>query len=198
MSNPETDRRVRKTKRQIRTALTKLLNEKDLKEITVSELTALADVNRGTFYLHYSDIYDLFEKLQSEVFAEFKRLMAKHSFKDRSASFRSVVLEAFLFIAENSDICMILLNSGDMTFLHKVIELGRESTVLDWCSMYGSKYRDYFNFYYSFMTSGCVGLLRHWLENGMKMPPSQLAALCGQIMANGVSLIAAENFDKTT
>ncbi len=54
------DRRKRKTKALLRQTLTRLLLEKDLKDITISELTELADINRGTFYLHYRDIYDLF------------------------------------------------------------------------------------------------------------------------------------------
>ncbi|OQB24327.1 MAG: DNA-binding transcriptional repressor FabR [Firmicutes bacterium ADurb.Bin182] len=198
MSNIKTDKRIRKTRKQIRLALTQLLKEKELKEITVSELTELADINRGTFYLHYRDIYDLFEKVQSEVFDEFKRLVKKHSFKENasSSSFRSVVMEAFEFIAENSDFCSIILNRGDLTFLNNVIELGRESTVNDWCALYGSKYREHFNYYYSFMTSGCAGLLRHWMENGMKMPPSQLAAFSERIMLSGVKMIGTQSTGK--
>ena len=43
------DRRVRRTKARLRQALTELLREKDLRSITVRELTDRADVNRGTF-----------------------------------------------------------------------------------------------------------------------------------------------------
>ena len=53
------DRRVRRTRAQLRQALTALLREKDLKDITVRELTDRADVNRGTFYSHYQDVYDM-------------------------------------------------------------------------------------------------------------------------------------------
>ena len=61
----ETDRRKRKTKALLRQTLTQLLMHKDLKDITISELTEMADVNRGTFYLHYRDIYDLFDPKDS-------------------------------------------------------------------------------------------------------------------------------------
>jgi len=56
------DRRIRKTKAQIKNALTRLLMQKDLKDISVSEIADMADINRGTFYLHYRDVYDLFER----------------------------------------------------------------------------------------------------------------------------------------
>ena len=49
MAERETeDRRVRKTKKQLRGALTSLLLEKDISRVTVRDVADLADVNRGT------------------------------------------------------------------------------------------------------------------------------------------------------
>ena len=64
------DRRVRRTKSRLRQALAQLLLEKDLSSITVRELTELADVNRGTFYTHYKDLYDMLEQMENEMFQE--------------------------------------------------------------------------------------------------------------------------------
>ena len=55
MEQSSTDRRVRKTKKQLRLALMELLAEKSAKSISVRELTERADINRGTFYIHYRD-----------------------------------------------------------------------------------------------------------------------------------------------
>ena len=56
MAEEQGDRRVRRTKAMLRAALTELLKTKPVNEISVTELTRLADVNRGTFYSHYKDI----------------------------------------------------------------------------------------------------------------------------------------------
>ena len=58
MSNP-TDLRVIKTRQAIRIALISLLSEKELSDITISELSARAQVNRKTFYYHFEDIFSL-------------------------------------------------------------------------------------------------------------------------------------------
>ena len=50
------DRRIQKTKHNLKTALVKLLETKKLEQITIVELTQKADVNRKTFYLHYTEI----------------------------------------------------------------------------------------------------------------------------------------------
>ena len=66
------DRRVRKTRRQLRECLITLLKEKKVQDITVRELTDMADLNRGTFYLHYKDVFDLLEKTEAELQEDFK------------------------------------------------------------------------------------------------------------------------------
>lgn len=58
----KTDRRVRKTKAQLLQSLMTLMQEKDIKDISVKELSDLADINRGTFYLHYRDVYDMLDR----------------------------------------------------------------------------------------------------------------------------------------
>lgn len=56
------DLRVIKTERAIYTALVDLLKRKDLEKITVSELAQKAEINKATFYLHYIDIYSLYQE----------------------------------------------------------------------------------------------------------------------------------------
>ncbi|MDN5611768.1 MAG: TetR/AcrR family transcriptional regulator, partial [Staphylococcus equorum] len=60
------DRRVRKTKSAIKNAFIQLLEEKELEKITIQNITQLADVNRGTFYLHYEDKYILLSDMEDE------------------------------------------------------------------------------------------------------------------------------------
>ena len=52
------DRRVRRTKKLLSQGLIELMQQKQVKDITVRELADLVDVNRGTFYLYYRDIFD--------------------------------------------------------------------------------------------------------------------------------------------
>ncbi|NFW02796.1 TetR/AcrR family transcriptional regulator, partial [Staphylococcus aureus] len=64
------DRRIRKTKSSIKQAFTKLLQEKDLEKITIRDITTRADINRGTFYLHYEDKYMLLADMEDEYISE--------------------------------------------------------------------------------------------------------------------------------
>jgi AcrR family transcriptional regulator len=66
-----TDRRIRKTRAALKKSLTTLMQQKQIKDISVRELTELADVNRGTFYLHYKDVFDLLEQSEADLLNEF-------------------------------------------------------------------------------------------------------------------------------
>ena len=58
----EKDIRVIKTRESIEKAFFELLRAKPVSKITVTELAKLARINKGTFYLHYQDIPDLYKK----------------------------------------------------------------------------------------------------------------------------------------
>lgn len=62
------DRRVRRTRMRLQQAMLELLKEKDARSITVRELTQRADVNRGTFYAHYKDVFDLLDQMEQDLF----------------------------------------------------------------------------------------------------------------------------------
>jgi AcrR family transcriptional regulator len=68
-----TDLRIVKTKEALHNALLELLKEKSLEIISISEICRKARVNRGTFYLHYGQIEDLFEEYFKEITADLAR-----------------------------------------------------------------------------------------------------------------------------
>ncbi|MBQ8296990.1 MAG: TetR/AcrR family transcriptional regulator [Ruminococcus sp.] len=61
------DMRTERTRKNIINAFLQLRSKKPLEKITVKELSALAEINKATFYLHYHDIYELAETLENEV-----------------------------------------------------------------------------------------------------------------------------------
>ncbi len=74
------DRRVRRTRENLKKALIDLIHEKDFESITILDLSERADVNRGTFYHHYFDKIDLLEKIIAEKLEKFNLCL---SIRDR-------------------------------------------------------------------------------------------------------------------
>lgn len=187
MNNPKIDRRIRRTRKLLRQALIRLLLKKDLKDITVKELTDEADINRGTLYLHYKDIYDIYEQIEAEMLEEFKGIFEKHAHDKQRGVLLPVVLEAFEFLVKNLDICIIILRSDDSTFLSKLIEVGKPKDKEEWQELLGEVDEEIYEYYYSYITSGCVGLLRTWFLGGRKESPQKMSELAGRMMEKSLA-----------
>lgn len=71
MPRTKIDRRIIKTKKAINNALLTLLSKKSLDEISITELTQLADINRKTFYLHYTCIHDVANEIDARLKNDF-------------------------------------------------------------------------------------------------------------------------------
>ena len=66
-SNRKTDVRTIYTKNRIKKIFLELMKKKSFGKITVTELCKYAEINRGTFYLHYMDLYDVLDELEDEL-----------------------------------------------------------------------------------------------------------------------------------
>ena len=111
MKNEKLDRRVRYTKMVLRQSILELLKEKPLNKLTVTDICARADVNRNTFYTHYSSPLELLKSIADELLADLTD--AVNSCED--CSDHSVMLNRICFVIyENSDICTVLFSeNGD-------------------------------------------------------------------------------------
>ena len=75
MESQKEDRRIRRTQKMLKDSLIELMTERDFKNISVKDITERADLNRGTFYNHYTDTYDLLQKMESDVLADFQDMI---------------------------------------------------------------------------------------------------------------------------
>ena len=64
MKELKQDRRIRRTQKLLKDSLIELMQEKEFKNISVKDITDRADLNRGSFYLHYNDTYHLLQQMQ--------------------------------------------------------------------------------------------------------------------------------------
>ncbi|WP_409068397.1 TetR/AcrR family transcriptional regulator [Clostridium sp. FAM 1755] len=71
--------RKTETKAQIKNVFTALLKEKGFDYLTVSDIARGANINRGTFYLHYVDKYDLLKRLEDETINELTKILSHNN-----------------------------------------------------------------------------------------------------------------------
>lgn len=185
------DHRMRVTRMLIRKAFTDLLSRKPIQSISIKELCELAGINRGTFYAHYHDIYDLMNQMQTEMLDDFQNALAP-LLSDRSKASRptDITTEIFQCIKDNSDLCTVTLGPyGDKQFLLRLTNIGRDVCLESYSRYFEKASPSKLEYYYAFASAGCIGLLQKWLDNGMTAPASEIAEAAEAIMLHGISFL---------
>lgn len=180
------DRRVRKTKAQLRAGLAKLMREKSIKEITVKELVEEVDINRSTFYLHYTDIYHMLETIENELQDEILKLIEEHPVSPFNEDSFPFVEDIFMILWENKDICSALLGpNGDMSFLSRMENLISRHSLQVLKTTFPEN-MDSLKYSYSFCLTGCVGVIKTWLDSDTGESPQHMAELTFRLIMNAL------------
>ena len=170
----KTDPRTRYTRQIITTAFWQLLRQKPVEKITVKEVCALAQINRGTFYRHFRDCYDLMEQLEEQALEQLDKTLAS----TQNRGVKAVVLSMLQKLQNDEDFLAVLARqSPNNAFLHRVV--GHCFAYMDLCLDTAARnesddgWRGMQN---TFLFAGASGVMSYWLHSGRKAPPEQVAA----------------------
>lgn len=182
----ETDRRARRTRQTLRRGLIRLLAQKPVEQISVRELTELCDLNRGTFYLHYSSVPQLLEEMEQEVLDEMDQVLADME-PPGVSPMKSALTRAFAFLSERADFCSVMLRQGgNRPFILRVQQVVRARCLPQWMQVAGGSSVQ-LEYYLSFVLAGSIGIIERWVEGGLRESPAQMAALLEQFVLQGAA-----------
>ncbi|MBM0065536.1 TetR/AcrR family transcriptional regulator [Alkalicoccobacillus gibsonii] len=174
--NEKIDRRKRYTRHALKEALVGLLKEKSISSITVKELCEMADINRSTFYGHYTDPYDLLEKISEEVVDDMYKTLNQYNFNEEEEALQMTekILE---YAAEKSDLCQVLLSgSADTTFKRQVMELTQRIIMKDYMKIMNVQ-EEISSYLPLLVLSGSIDAIENWLVHGQQESPKEMALL---------------------
>ena len=125
----KSDARVRYTQRVIKESFLTLLREKPVNKITVKEVCELAELNRATFYAHYSDCFALMESIELELLNAFEQSLRLINGFDVSALISAI----YAMVEQHEDACRILIFGGaSPSVLGRMINLAKASSIAVW------------------------------------------------------------------
>ncbi|WP_313132360.1 TetR/AcrR family transcriptional regulator [Anaerocolumna sp.] len=176
MKELKMSRRTQYTRMVLQDSLIELMKEKSISKITIKELCEKADVNRTTFYAHYTDQYDLLRKIEDEVLLWLKEaiitLLGKIT--DKSGTMQ-IMEEICHYFVENSKHLQVLMSEqGDIDFQKEIFTLIYQQCGMSSLSPANISLginEDAF----IFAVNGSVGLIQHWLKNGFKKSAKEMA-----------------------
>ena len=184
------DEMIERTKEKIQNSFLQLLKEKPFMKVSVRDITTVAAINRGTFYLHYVDKYDLLNQIEKSLLRGLELHLQRLKpdvllVEAEKGQISTLAVEVFRYIQTNAERFQVLLGKTNHFGFHKrlkqffVNHFG-EKMVQNQSFFQGLTIpRDYLS---SFATSAFLGLVEQWLDRSLAETPEEMADMYIQII----------------
>lgn len=183
------DRRIEKTQKSIRDAIINLIEEKDVSQITVKELAERANINRKTFYMHYSSIENVFDKIENEIIEKLLHILSKYDFFQEQfdgytffASLNDVINEDFNFYKK-------LIQANSYSFLLIKVKKILKDTLIERFNKKLNINKEVLTLYVEFAASGIMSMYIQWFYMDSNLSLEELAKAASNIAFNGINSI---------
>ena len=177
MTAANEDKRIRRTKKAIRDALLRIMEEKSVADVTTTELCKEADINRSTFYAHYSTPEDVLLEIEDES------LEGMVSMLNTGSGSTEVTLAMLQDIDANRDQWRSIWH-GDPTLITRALDLCCERTLERWDKEEVMKIGEGALFL-RFITRGASGVVGGWLDDGCRLSPEELSDTINRFVFKG-------------
>lgn len=175
----KTDRRIKYTKALLKEALVELLKDRHISKISVTALCDAADVNRSTFYAHYTDQFDLLRQVQDEVIKNLKSFLEQYV-DDRMPITEQNLKGILEYAKANADLFAMLLGEhGDHAFHNDLMELVK---LIPFQYSAEESKKEYL---LTFAITGCISILHKWLVEEREETPEEMANLVLKVIYHG-------------
>lgn len=184
------DRRQRYTQMVIKQTLLELMTTRAIDKITVSELCQKADINRGTFYLHYVDIYALLTEVEDEISADIKLAVKKMTMGNQL----DMLIGICRYIQSNALFARAYFSEhGNKQFIRKIMAMAKDYFVQEYHRQNLTKDQTEVDYLYHFFVQGVLGILQRWASQDFRDTPDSI----GQII-NRLDHAIKVGYDKST
>ncbi|MCD7950469.1 MAG: TetR family transcriptional regulator C-terminal domain-containing protein [Erysipelotrichaceae bacterium] len=178
------NRSVRKTKKLLKDNLITLIKEKPITQIGVKELTDLCDLNRGTFYIHYNDIYDMVETIENDMLTDLDDILSQTELHEPL----DILDPLFQYIYEQGEMPFVLISEhGDISFLNKLLKLFKKYCFEAWKKYFNIEDDMLYDIYFRYVSNGILGILDMWYKKQIDLSPHELAVIASRLVNNNSS-----------
>ena len=173
-----------RSKNLIKKALAKLIHTKDVSKITVSDIIREADISRGTFYAHYSDVNSVVEQIESEELQKIidfvNRFGVEHVAED-VGTFIKMICE---YLSNDMEYYRMLTQSNMLdSFIWRLVNVYYDILLESIVSSGEHRDVDEANLYLLYITSAAKTVLVNWLSGEIKGTPEQIAERLGKLIS---------------
>lgn len=161
------DKRIVKTRANIKSAYIKLINSSKTGKLGVSELAAKSLVNRSTFYLHYSGVDDVAEDVAFDLALTVSDLIKGFSLRDTYGSLLRLFEKATARLEANPDMKKYIFNSPkSYEVTGRLKNMFAEKAICSLLDIFPSMAREEIEYPITYAVGGAVETYVRWMKNG--------------------------------
>ena len=158
------DTRVQYTKEMFHRALLNLMETKPINKITIKELCEAASLNRGTFYLHYTEPQDILFEIEDSFIEENMSFLTSYLSPEHDTDLMSLM---FSNVLKNQDIYRLIIGKGnDAAFSEKLKNLVKPTVLKDWERDNPNCKKEDLEFVFDFVFAGSIRLILGLNQDG--------------------------------
>ena len=183
MEKETTDQRVRLTRKLLKDALVQLMQKQHISKISIRSICETADINRSTFYAHYTDQYALLHHIEQEVMDNLKHHLKKQDYQRNRPISAQVLVRILEYAKENAEVLKVLFSeNSDYDFQKDIMTLS-QIVSFQLNPAYDARAQEYLTLY---GITGCISILQKWLQDGMIESPEKISEFLLQVLYQGI------------
>lgn len=179
MNKPTQNIQAIRSHKWITDALITLMQNNSFQELTVKEILLEADVSRQTFYRHFTSKEDVLQCYFDELCNDFFRALDSLQVK----TIHNIILIYFQYWEQHKEIAALLYTSVGQSILVAEYAKALEVSLSQIRTMLTLEDAS-FTYAKDFIIGGLFSIKKHWIENGTKETPEELAALVIHMLQN--------------
>lgn len=178
------DRRTRYTEKMIKETFIELLKKKPINKITVTEICRISEMNRGTFYLHFSNCNDVLEKIEDEL-AELM-INAISGTHEGENFLQNLIIEIYEIISKKRSLFYIVFQHDfpSQSFT-QVINYGKDKYIKSWMER-STITEEQAEWVYTYIMYGTYGIFRKMYQEEFQFEFNQVKEIISNLITNGL------------
>ncbi len=187
-ANGRLDRRCIKTRKAIKQVFIRMMTEKDISDITIKEIADQADINRKTFYSHYTDVNGVLDDIENDVLEQLCGII-------ESFDIQKAIYDPYLIFKELTNIInddfdfykYFLQSTSDSRLLEKIKHVLKNRII----ELVGPEINNKKMLPYAieFAVSGILSIYREWFNSDRTYSLEEVSAFAGSLTFNGLYTI---------
>lgn len=172
-----------RSKNLIKKALAKLIHEKDIGKITVSDIIREADISRGTFYAHYSDVHAVVEQIEAEEMKNLIDFVERFGFEKLVTEVDEFIENICIYLSRDVEYYRMIAQSNILNnFLWRLVNVYYENLLAYTMNILNATNRDEAELYIIYITSGAKTIILSWLNGEINGTPAEIGQRLGKLI----------------